>query len=261
MNNEEVRIGRDQSPQNQQDTTVRAGHFQPFYRGILIGLGFLFTLGAGALVAVAVNSLTTYSTGQVLDATSLNTNFNNLKTAVEGIPTQPSMRLIFETDLTGTQDNVNVTGLNGNVDIEYQIIFRVTTPVTAFCAYGVRPNNISTSSYGYQYVGAGGTPTATAGRNTNETYLNFTTNNTAGQTAYANVFILAKTGVSRISHSLNVQQLTSASTTVGDNYYFSSVWNDSTTNITSLNFIGTSTNCYGAGSHIEVWARRWYIVK
>ncbi|MDX1957827.1 MAG: hypothetical protein SFU98_04600 [Leptospiraceae bacterium] len=68
----------------------------PFYRGILFGLGIIFILGTGALVAVALTgTMNTFSSGQVLDVTAMNTNFNSLKTAIEGIPSQKAMRLII----------------------------------------------------------------------------------------------------------------------------------------------------------------------
>ncbi len=231
---------------------------QDLAKGFRIGIGFLLAITTAGIFAVAVSgTFNTFTSGNVMKASDINANFASLKTAIEGIPTQKAMRLIYENDITSTQNSVSITGLDGNTDVEYNIILRISTPVTAFCAYGIQPNGITGSSiYGFQYIGAGGAPSATAGRNTNELFLNLTTNTIAGQTAYANAFMLAKTGASRVLHTLNVQQLAAATSTIGDNYYFSSVWTDSTTNITSLTLAASSTNCFGAGSHIEVWARR-----
>ncbi|HNN05366.1 MAG TPA: tail fiber domain-containing protein [Leptospiraceae bacterium] len=56
-------------------------------RGISIGIGFVLTLGVSAVLAVAVTgTINTYTTGAVMDAASLNTNFASLKTAIESIP-------------------------------------------------------------------------------------------------------------------------------------------------------------------------------
>ncbi|MDX1957833.1 MAG: hypothetical protein SFU98_04630 [Leptospiraceae bacterium] len=45
----------------------------PFYRGILFGLGIISILFTGALVAVAVSgTMNTFSSGQVLHATAMN---------------------------------------------------------------------------------------------------------------------------------------------------------------------------------------------
>ncbi|HMV45490.1 MAG TPA: hypothetical protein PLP33_31400 [Leptospiraceae bacterium] len=231
---------------------------KPMLRGGFISIGFVIGIATIGLMAIAVTgTFNTFTSGTVVKASDINTNFATLKAAIESIPSQPSMRLIYETDLTGTQNNINVTGLDGNTDKEYMIVARIVSPITAACAYGIQPNGITGSSiYGFQYVGAGGPPSAIAGRNTNELFLNMTTNNTAGQVAYANSFMLAKTGASRVLHTLNVQQLAAGTSTIGDNYVFSAVWTDSTTNITSLNFAAQNNSCYGAGSHIEVWARR-----
>ncbi|HMV80685.1 MAG TPA: tail fiber domain-containing protein, partial [Leptospiraceae bacterium] len=52
----------------------------------LFGIGFLFTLGASALLAVAVSgTINTFVNGSVMEASQLNTNFSSLKTAIEGI--------------------------------------------------------------------------------------------------------------------------------------------------------------------------------
>ena len=55
-------------------------------RGISIGVGFVLTLGASALLAVAVTgTVNTFVNGSVMEASQLNTNFSSLKTAIEGI--------------------------------------------------------------------------------------------------------------------------------------------------------------------------------
>ena len=60
---------------------------QGFRKGISIGIGIVLTLGVSAVLAVAVTgTMNTYTTGAVMDAASLNTNFASLKTAIESIP-------------------------------------------------------------------------------------------------------------------------------------------------------------------------------
>ena len=57
-----------------------------FRRGVSFALGFLFTLGASAILAVAVTgTVNTFVNGSVMEASQLNTNFSSLKTAIEGI--------------------------------------------------------------------------------------------------------------------------------------------------------------------------------
>lgn len=59
---------------------------QGIRKGISIGIGILITLATSALIAVAVTgTINTFSSGGVVDASQINTNFASLKTAVEGI--------------------------------------------------------------------------------------------------------------------------------------------------------------------------------
>ncbi len=69
--------------------SVPAGNFidlAGFKKGISIGLGIILTLVTSAVLAVAVTgTINTFSSGGVVDATQMNTNFTSLKTAIEGI--------------------------------------------------------------------------------------------------------------------------------------------------------------------------------
>ena len=239
----------------------RAGEYfkssaQDFAKGIRIGIGFLFAIGTAGIFAVAVTgTFNTFSSGGVMKAADINANFASLKAAIEGIPTQQSMRLIYETDLTSTQDSIPVSGLDGNTDKEYKIVTRITAANTS-CFFGVRFNGISSSVYGWKTIGATSGPTPDAQANTTITSLLIGTANALGTTTYSDGFMLAKTGNSRIFHNLVVQSLSPATNSIYESYYFSSIWNDSTTNITSMTFMSNISNCYAAGSHIEVWARR-----
>ena len=59
---------------------------QGFKKGISIGLGIILTLATSAILAVAVTgTINTFSSGNVVDASQINTNFASLKTAIEGI--------------------------------------------------------------------------------------------------------------------------------------------------------------------------------
>ncbi|HNN07214.1 MAG TPA: tail fiber domain-containing protein [Leptospiraceae bacterium] len=68
---------------------VPAGNFidlAGFKKGISIGLGIILTLATSAVLAVAVTgTINTFSSGNVVDASQINTNFASLKTAIEGI--------------------------------------------------------------------------------------------------------------------------------------------------------------------------------
>lgn len=57
-----------------------------FKKGISFGLGIIFTLLTSAVLAVAVTgTMNSFSSGNIVDASQINTNFASLKTAIEGI--------------------------------------------------------------------------------------------------------------------------------------------------------------------------------
>ena len=231
---------------------------QDFAKGIRIGIGFLFAIGTAGIFAVAVTgTFNTFSSGGVMKAADINANFASLKTAIEGIPTQQSMRLIYETDLTSTQDSITVSGLDGNTDKEYMIVTRIVS-ATSGCSYGIRPNNISSNSFGSIVSGSmGGGPTYFTSRDTVQTFMNIGSNgSSAGNTAYFHGFIFAKTGVSRMLLGNASTGMAPSSISITDTQTRPTVWNDTTTNITSLVFVSDVSNCFATGSHIEVWARR-----
>ncbi|MCB1180160.1 MAG: tail fiber domain-containing protein [Leptospiraceae bacterium] len=61
--------------------------FKSIFRGFLLGGGFFLGFFSTALLAVAVNgTIKTWTSGETLYASDLNTTINSLKTAIEGIP-------------------------------------------------------------------------------------------------------------------------------------------------------------------------------
>jgi hypothetical protein len=231
---------------------------QDLAKGFRIGIGFLLAIGTGGLLAVAVTgTFNTFSSGSVMKASEINANFATLKAAIEGIPTQQSMRLISETDLTSTQNSITVNGLDGNTDLTYLINTRIVS-ATSGCSYGIRPNNISSGVYGNVSNGSnGGGPTNYVARDTSQTFLNIGSNGaSAGNTNYSSGILYAKTGFSRMLLQNMSTGMAPSSISVSDTMNRSTVWNDTTTNITSLVFVSDVVNCFASGSHIEVWARR-----
>jgi hypothetical protein len=60
---------------------------QYFTKGFGFGAGFIAVLFTAGLLAVAVSTMTTFTTGTPAKASEVNANFAALKTAIEGIPT------------------------------------------------------------------------------------------------------------------------------------------------------------------------------
>jgi hypothetical protein len=215
------------------------------------------------LLAVAVTGvMNTFSDGETLTAGKLNTNFNSLKAAIENIntrlvaieslPTHPTMRLIYETDVTSATTSVNVTGLNGDVDNQYMILTEVIGNATA--SLFIQPNNDSTSTnYGHSSINTLNGASPNSGKVTSDTGLTVTFFD-SGRIGKSVLFLNAKSGKQRVAFSSIVGQVNG--TDVYSTRIFGSTWNNTSSNITSLTFISSQANGIGAGSHIEVWARR-----
>ncbi|MDX1957820.1 MAG: hypothetical protein SFU98_04565 [Leptospiraceae bacterium] len=232
----------------------------PFYRGILFGLGIISILFTGALVAVAVTgTMNTFSSGQVLDATAMNTNFNSLKTAIEGIPSQKAMRLIYENDITAPTTSVNITGLDGDSDVQYKIIYRIISNggTTSNQLYITINNDTNTSNYGWAgYSGYLGSSTVAYASSATALGLILSgasggANNGSVHTGEGTLF--AKSGNFRTMIGNFSRWLSSPNAYVSNLYTIYSVTG---TNITSIQFNANESNTIGAGSRIEVWARR-----
>ena len=207
--------------------------------------------------------MNSFSDGETLTAGKLNTNFNSLKAAIEGIntrlvaieslPTQPTMRLIYETDVTSATTSVNITGLNGDVDLEYQIKCRFIMG-GAFSYILVQPNGDSTAgNYISRGVWNGSNGNTTANGDGNNYGGIFIGNGTTNQTSQSFSYFYAKTGLIRHLNGI-ITEIGDASNLAAGTY--SGTWLNSVSNITSITIYATVANGIGAGSHIEVWARR-----
>jgi hypothetical protein len=122
-------------------------------------------------------------------------------------------------------------------------------------SFFLRPNSDSNAVYGYQQVYASNITTG-ATRSTTDT--NFSIGNvtpaSAGLVSMSDTVMYAKTGASRKmissqSHSIN-------GTTVDYSLIRAFAWNDTSTNITSLEIYADQANGLGSGTLIELWAYR-----
>ena len=71
------------------------------------------------------------------------------------------MRLIHETDVTGTVNSINITGLNGDTDINYEIFIRIAGQWSIVgCYYMQSQWNANSNNYGCRmiYYHSGGYP-------------------------------------------------------------------------------------------------------
>lgn len=233
---------------------------QDFAKGIRIGIGFLFIIGTAGIFAVAVTgTFNTFTSGSVMKASEINANFASLKAAIEGIPTQQSMRLIYETDITSATTSLNITGLNGDSDGSYDIRVRfVSGTSSGGYTFFIRPNGDSSSSYftRFTYIDNGVNPTKQYSGVIDNNGLHLCGSTMAVTTSsicQANTIIYAKSGFARTSIGKGAHH---DSTTSWFNFDYSSTYTNSGTNITSLTIYSNTANAIGAGSRIEVWAKR-----
>ena len=223
-------------------------------KGFRFGIGFLLAITTAGIFAVSVTgTFNTFSSGTLLKSSDINTNFATLKAAIEGIPSQPSMRLIYETDTTISQQQVTISGLDGNSDMEYQIKLRMIGNSGASNLNILLNGDITTTNYGTQDIYAGGT--GTPGMSQLTSSLGLTCGGLGnGLVSSCNMELIAKSGSGRLAMAVLNQQV--SGTSMAYTRYAGSIWNNSSSNITTITIYSSIVNGIGAGSHIEVWARR-----
>lgn len=202
----------------------------------------------GTILYAAVPNI--FKDGDTLTATQLNDNFNSLSARLDAMEGK-SWRLIYETDVTSATTSINVTGLNGNTDIEYFFSFRIIGGGTG-CTVMIRPNGDSAANYGYQRV-TGTSTSASATRDPAFTGLPLATAQNSGELAAGSAIMWAKSGYARTLTSTATEGVNG--TTVTNANVLASAWSNTGANITSF-AIASGTNCIGVDSHIEIWARR-----
>ena len=224
-----------------------------FLAGFALALGLI---GGGLLAVAVTGTFNTFSSGGVMKAADINANFASLNAAIEGIPTQKAMRLIYETDVTSATTSVNITGLDGNTDVEYEIKVRMVSGSAAGTIdYYFQPNSDSTTGNYRErniYADQVTTPSASSANSNPGMYLCGGYNG-SGAICHGRSILYAKSGFMRSSLNQSIVFVSNASWSSWNRH---SIWTDTGNNITSLNISTTQTNGIGAGSRIEVWARK-----
>jgi hypothetical protein len=232
---------------------------QDITKGFRIGIGIILALTTAGIFAVAVTgTFNTFSSGSVMKSADINANFASLKAAIEGIPTEKAMRLIHETEVPTATTSFDITGLNGDSDIEYEIRGRFITPNTSNVGfYSLLNLDATTSNYSVgALIGNSGNANPYRQLNATDTGLWLCGAVSTSNTSFCNfrTIIYAKSGFTRSSITTSFLYKNSGSSwelgLYGGNYSVTG------TNITSMRILSNQTNGIGAGSHIEVWAKR-----
>ena len=156
-------------------------------------------------------------------------------------------------ELSSAVTSYTISGLDGDVDEEYELIIRHIGGAATSHLY-LRPNNDSGSNYGYQYI-YGESATAAAFRETAMTgmYLDITAN-TTNYVNMSKTVLYAKSGYVRTAITQTTDKITG--TTVNTVGITGHSWNNTSDNIKSLVIFSTVTNGIGVGSRFILLARR-----
>ena len=166
------------------------------------------------------------------------------------------INLIAETTLSATASNIEFTGLNGDTDVIYFLrTFIHAATTTNYIIYSLIFNGDSATNYGIQTL-AGRNVTPSANRGTGQNYIEY--NITGYDTitsieAWNETIIYAKTGNERLTideHSWG------GGTLISDIALYGGIWNNTTATITSIKIYGSAVNAMGAGTNIQLWAKR-----
>ncbi|MFZ5630250.1 MAG: hypothetical protein ACOY5B_14050 [Spirochaetota bacterium] len=211
------------------------------------------------VVPVAVSAFTTpntFTAGSPAVASQINDNFAAIKTRFDDMENK-SWRLISEADVGASTNQVDITGLNGDSDFEYQIRIKIISGANGGY-YTLQPNGDSAGG-NFALKGWSGNAhndnvvISTTALAVPGIYVGFT--NAISQQALSETSVFSKGGNSRVFLTQRANAISAASVTdsIGTTY---TVWNNSASNITSFRLVSQNINGIGAGTHIEIWARR-----
>lgn len=227
---------------------------QYFTKGFGFGTGLVAILFTAGLLAVAVSTLTTFTTGTPAKASEVNANFAALKTAIEGIPSEKAWRLIAETDITTNTTSYTFSGLNGDTDVEYEVRARLVNAIAGNSDYYLILNGDNTGgNYGYLST-YGANPQADSLDDSSFAWggLIICSAVNTGGTCLTKTSLYAKSGYRRLGQ---VQFGSFNSTTSYMHATALVYWSNTGSNITTMTITG-ATNALGVGTNIQVWARK-----
>jgi hypothetical protein len=166
---------------------------------------------------------------------------------VASLPATPEEGVTY---LVGDQNEIDITGLDGNADKFYKLEMMLVNP-GANDLMILRVNNVATNAYDYRYAYAGSTSTQVA-NNTGRIGLGSVQNGDTLTTLMLNLW--AETGVNRIAEwQQGISQ--AAQATVGLPLIGNGIWKNNSTNITSLK-LGSDTPTviqFGVGTVLRLY--------
>jgi hypothetical protein len=156
---------------------------------------------------------------------------------------------IYSNTITSATSSFSITGLEGNTDVIYRLVTRIISDDVSTPTYRFYLSNDTTdANYGRQNLQAI-VSTIIAPRANN--YIFFGYADASGQINMADTLIYAKSGYNRIFLLNNVCQI--SGTRVRRVFICGGVWNDSSTELTSIDLTCDTAGGFGVGSNIELY--------
>src|SRR3990167_10046424 len=151
-------------------------------------------------------------------------------------------------EISSAQTSITISGLNGDVDEEYELYCRFVSGA-ASSNFFLRPNNDSTAGiYGNQMLN-GNNATVTAARDTSETYIWLSNAVSAsGSIVLSKAKIYAKSGYIRTVMNESADNI--SGTTVTQINALGQLHNDTSNNYTNMVVLSDQTSGIGVGSRI-----------
>jgi len=210
-----------------------------------------------AIKAPGYNVSAAVSAGFVKNDGSGNFSFGELGGSGGGGGVGTGWELIEVKDITVDTTSVTFSGLDGDTDGQYMLLYRIRKiPVTGSSRrVSIQPNGISTNqnSLGRFHDPSGNNATSSF------TLLNIAAFSSGALQQNVGVLILdAKTGSQGRLYTADVATYFSTNVVTIDGQrrdHYAGVWRDSVTNITSLDFVSDFANGLGAGSQFCLYKK------
>ena len=151
-------------------------------------------------------------------------------------------------ELAAAVTSLTISGLNGDVDEEYELITRIVNGYDGSCNYLIRPNNDTGSNYGDQILYGSNITVAAARTTTRTAWGNWAIGSALGSVLFSDTIIHAKSGFVRTI--IDKSTFNIATTTIGTVGINGGAWNNTSDEITSLVVLADQTNGFGIGSRV-----------
>ncbi len=216
-------------------------------------------IGSGSRLPMTIGATGAGNTDSVYDLGSASYKWNNIYGNSIICNTSSvifnSWYRIQTIQITSAVARIEITGLNGDTDIEYEIIARIISGNATSQAYSLHCNGDSASNYAYEYILGDGAVVSAALQSAAGFFLGFVQqDSTTTKIIFNNSILYAKTGYERTCMNTNLDAC--GEKWVGRLMNMGQIWNNTSSTITSLVFTAPTTTSYNVGTFIDIYARR-----